>query len=103
AANSVSILLGHGDGTFAAPVGYAGGSNAMAIAIGDFNADGKSDLVVANGTSNSANILLGKGDGTLEARITLATNSNSTSVAVGDFDSDGRMDLAVGNNGSKDV
>ena len=56
--NGVSILLGNGDGTFAAPVDYAVGSNPQSVAVGDFNADGKADIVTANNGSNSISILL---------------------------------------------
>ena len=42
------MLLGKGDGTFAAPVNYAAGSNPISVAVGDFNGDGVPDLVTAN-------------------------------------------------------
>ena len=42
--NTVSVLLGNGDGTFAAKVDYATGSIAASVAVGDFNLDGKPDL-----------------------------------------------------------
>src|SRR5439155_1742973 len=43
---NISILLGNGDGTFQPPVNYAAGVRPYAIAVGDFNADGKLDLAV---------------------------------------------------------
>jgi hypothetical protein len=54
--NSVSILLGNGDGTFQAARGFDAGSSALSfgIAVGDFNGDGKADvavLVPSDGTS----------------------------------------------------
>ncbi|MDJ1305213.1 MAG: VCBS repeat-containing protein [Candidatus Midichloria sp.] len=40
--NSVSILLGKGDGTFQATTLYG---NPWQVAVGDFNRDGKTDIV----------------------------------------------------------
>src|SRR5205823_980340 len=61
--NAVSIFLGHGDGSFAAPVQYSAGSTAFSpVLIGDLNGDGKLDLAVATG--NGIAIFLGNGDGT---------------------------------------
>jgi hypothetical protein len=52
--NSTSILLGLGDGTFAAPQTFAtGGSNPAAIAVNDFNEDGTPDFLVCNRASQS--------------------------------------------------
>jgi len=40
--------LGNGDGTFSAGVSYdAGGTNALAVSVGDVNGDGKVDVIVA--------------------------------------------------------
>src|SRR5215213_7366292 len=47
--NGASILLGNGDGTFAAPVGlYVSEAYSRFVATGDLNADGKLDLVVTS-------------------------------------------------------
>ena len=56
--NSVSILLGNGDGSFAPKLDFSVGTTPQAIAVGDFNRDGKPDLVVANGGSQTLSILL---------------------------------------------
>jgi hypothetical protein len=93
---SVSILLGNGDGTFQPQIVIASGTQPSSIAIGDFNADGKPDLVISNGTLNSIVVLLGNGDGTFQAPVAYSTPSAATSVAWGDFHQDGHIDLAVG-------
>ena len=48
--NTITLLLGNGDGTFTQPSGspYAVGEGPSAIAAADFNGDGKLDLAVAN-------------------------------------------------------
>ena len=46
--NTVSVLLGNGDGTFQPQVTYAVGDRPDAIVAGDFNGDGRTDLAVAN-------------------------------------------------------
>jgi hypothetical protein len=93
--NNVSVLLGHGDGTFASAVNYSVGNSPYAVAVGDFNSDGIPDLVVANYGDNTVTILLGNGDGTFAVQPAIAAGSLPSSVAVGDFNNDGILDLAV--------
>jgi uncharacterized repeat protein (TIGR01451 family) len=100
AGNSVTILLGNGDGTFrtaAAPPGTF--ASPSAILVSDFNGDGKLDLAVLNGGNNTVTILLGNGDGTFSIPdvTTPTTGSNPLSFVAGDFNGDGHVDLAVAN------
>ena len=88
--------MGNGDGTFQAAVNYAAGSGPHSVAVGDFNGDGKPDLVVAN-YGGSVSVLLGNGDGTFQAAANYAAGSAPYFVAVGDFNGDGKLDLAVAN------
>jgi hypothetical protein len=71
------------------------------VAIGDFNGDGKPDLVVAGQTVNT---LRGRGDGTFDAAISLpASGSPCTAVATADFNADGKLDAVATTSAGADV
>ncbi len=95
--NTVSVLLGKGNGIFSPKTDYATGSAPQGIAVGDFNGDGHIDIAVSNWSSNSVSILMGEGDGTFQAKVDYVTGRGPQGVAVGDFNGDGRLDLAVTN------
>src|SRR5207249_2581052 len=95
--NDVKALLGNGNGTFAAAVSYAAGTDPCSVTSGDFNGDGKLDLAVANTGGNSVSVLLGNGDGTFAAAVNYATGTSPFSVTRGDFNGDGKIDLVVAN------
>src|SRR5262249_22086872 len=48
---SVSVLAGNGDGSFQSAQQFPTGLNSVALAAGDLNRDGLTDLVVANRSS----------------------------------------------------
>ena len=102
---NVYILRGNGGvgGTFQAAVPYGVGLSPVSVAVGDFNADGRPDLAVANQGSNNVSILRGNGNSTFQAAVNYAVGTGPTSVAVGDFNADGRPDLAVANRNSNNV
>jgi hypothetical protein len=90
---SVSILLGKGDGTFKAPLGFAAGQQGISISKGDFNGDGNLDLITSD-ASFTINVLIGNGDGTFKAPLQHHVDAYPLRMAIGDFDGDGRLDLA---------
>ena len=95
--NTISVLLGNGDGTFRTAQSFEAGPNPQGMAVGDLNFDGALDLAVAtNAGSNAVSVLLGNGDGTFQAPLTFDVGeSHPTYVAVGDFSGGGGLDLAV--------
>jgi hypothetical protein len=103
--DTISILLGNGDGIF--PVqptySYTVGVSPFAIAVGDFNKDGKLDLIVSNNGDSTLGTLSGNGDGSFQAQLTSPTPSNPGAFAVGDLNGDGIPDVVVVLPGSKSV
>ena len=87
---------------FVAPPEYPAADDPVAIAVGDFNGDGKPDLAVTNtcpvggcGTTSVVSILLGNGDGTFQPHVDYPAGNGPGSIAVGDFNGDGKQDLAI--------
>ncbi|HEX3472105.1 MAG TPA: FG-GAP-like repeat-containing protein [Silvibacterium sp.] len=95
--NTVTVLLGNGDGTFTPKSNPGVGSAPTSIVARDLNGDGILDLAVANAFGNSVSVLLGNGDGTFTTKSTPATGNHPDSVVVADFNSDGIPDLATAN------
>lgn len=78
------------------------GSQPEAVAIGDLDADGKPDLVVANAVNNTSSgsiSVLRNNSSTgyisTAAKVDFTTAASPKSVAMGDLDGDGKPDLAV--------
>jgi hypothetical protein len=100
--STISVLLGNGNGTFAAARIYAADAGAVTILAADFNGDGKVDLLTAQQGGPSVSLRLGAGDGTFGTAQTVVSFQGLagegvflTGLAVGDFNGDGAPDIAV--------
>jgi hypothetical protein len=102
-AGRVTLMLGHGDGTFGAisTVGPA----VNAFAVGDLDGDTIPDLVTTSANSATGGLADGigrlavytnKSDATFSAPVALVADSNTHSVLIADLDGNGRLDIAAG-------
>ena len=104
AVHQLTVYLSLGNGTFDAGKDYATVKQPYSIAGGDFDGDGKPDVVVASYADNSLNFYHGNGDGTLQAAALLMSPSYyQTTLVAADFDLDGKRDLAIVGNGGFSV
>src|SRR5262249_1132111 len=103
--SGVSVLLGNGDGTFRHATTYDAGDSGnsldsfvdVSLVVGDFDGDGKPDIVVTHGINDCVSVLPGNGDGTFQAPVIFDVGRTPLSVSSGDFNGDGKPDLAVVN------
>ncbi len=83
------------------------GLRPYSIVTGDFDKDGKLDLVTANKSSSTVSVLLGKGDGAFNPASNLSivgfNGLSPSSIAVADFNKDGKWDLVTANNVSNNI
>jgi hypothetical protein len=95
--NTLSVFLGNGNGAFQAAQTFTAGTGPTSAAVGDFNHDGKRDLVTTDGMSGIVNLLLGNGNGTFQTAQSFAAGSDPYALAAADFNGDGFLDLVVNN------
>jgi hypothetical protein len=90
---NISILLGNGDGTFQSPVPYSTTEDPSFVAVGDFNHDGKPDLIFID--RQYVSVMLGNGDGRFQPPRDNTMFSPEGNLGLGDFNHDGNLDVAV--------
>jgi hypothetical protein len=110
ASNTVSVLLGNGDGTFTEAPGspFAVGAQPRAVVVADFNGDGNLDFAVANSGDNTISVFQGNGDGTFtqftKSPFHLAAGElDPVAMAFGNFRSTTTPGLAVVNQATNNV
>jgi hypothetical protein len=109
-ANSVFVFLGNGDGTFQAKTTYVmdptypctapAACGPYHISVGDFNQDGRKDIITANAEGESLSVLLGNSDGTFQTAKMYPAGAAAIYADVQDFNGDNQVDVvAVTQNG----
>ncbi len=89
------VWYGTGGGKFGSPeiIGHLDGPSGN-IAVGDFNNDGKLDILAATGQSHAVDLLINQGNRTFSVQ-SIPVPDSPNFVAVGDFNNDGKLDFAV--------
>jgi hypothetical protein len=99
---SVSLIPGGGDGTFGAATSLNLGTSPPLVptrlAVGDFNRDGRPDLVAVGEASGRVRVFNGNGSGFSTTATPDLSIASPAAAAVGDFNHDGKLDLAVAEN-----
>jgi hypothetical protein len=105
--NEIVILFGFGDGTFFLGSAFSTGieSQPNTLATGDFNKDGRLDIVVANPGSNNIGVFLGSGNEPFSGEwgMFIDDGSQPYSVAIGDFNNDGQSDIVAADYGADNI
>ncbi|KAA6458699.1 VCBS repeat-containing protein [Acidobacteria bacterium AB60] len=98
--NGPLVYLAKGDGTFTPGYSYSFPSgNSTGGVTGDFNGDGKADLIIPIG-ANQVDVFLGNGDGTFQPPVAqtfaaAGTAPYGSSIAAADINHDGKLDLIL--------
>lgn len=107
-ANDISVYYGSATGTFGTPTGY-GFLTAGYVESGDFNGDGRQDIVAAVGNFNGANgranvvvLLRNAANNGFDSPAGfngsyILQNSQTQKIIVGEVNGDGRQDLITSN------
>jgi VCBS repeat protein/FG-GAP repeat protein len=103
AANSISNLLGNGDGTFKPQTVIPLAGSPSSLAVADINGDARPDLIVTDKSNNLVDVLMGNGDGTFASPLTFATGTNPASIAIADINRDGKPDLLYANSADNTI
>ena len=111
---SVAVFYGTGDGSFPTSAEYPASvlnqTLPTGVAVGDFNKDGKPDIVVASSSgccplSGGITVLLNNGNGTFGTPVMYSNPSGVDNglVAAADMNADGNLDVVESSEGGSNV
>lgn len=92
--------------SFATPVVYESGKYPVIGGIGDFDGDGKPDIITANYTDNTVSVFRNNSSNVTLSFLKLAviaTGEGPGDIAIADFDGDGMLDFSVSNTTTQTV
>jgi Flp pilus assembly secretin CpaC len=95
--NTISVLLGNGDGTFTSALNspIATGQAPTAVAIADFNGDGVPDIAVTDPQTDSVSVYLGLGQGLFAQGFELPVGTNPTAILAASLSGATLPDVAI--------
>jgi hypothetical protein len=93
----VTVFLAGSGGGLQPAVNYGTGGALNYVATGDFNGDGKQDIVASDAVTSEIALFLGNGSGTFqdEPGFPAASSGGAYGMVVGDFNGDHKPDIAV--------
>jgi hypothetical protein len=78
--DSLSVILGLGDGTFGPPTNYGIGTGTENLVAADFNGDGATDLALLNRVHGDLNVVFNANDGTAPNRAGIVRRQLGTAL-----------------------
>jgi len=91
----VAVLPGTAAGTFGFARDYLVGSSPRGVSVGDFNHDGRADMVVSDANQPNVYVLLGKASSGFADPVTYPIGRATYFVETADLNRDGQLDILV--------
>lgn len=91
----MSVLLQEADGSLGPPTSYSTGDRPRTLAVGDFDNNGRQDIILGNADDHIISVFFQQVDGTMGWRRTYTTDDTPDAVATGDLNNDCLDDVAV--------